>query len=161
VIRSGLGCHVGCRSATGTRDEDGSAIVEFVWLGWLLLIPLVYLIVTFFELQQSSYGVTQAARSAGRAYILSPDRQTAERRAFEAAQVALRDQGLELRPGELTIVCKPTPDSCLRSNSSVDVRIGLRVPLPLAPAFGGSPAASVSVAASHTEPFGTYREARQ
>jgi hypothetical protein len=134
--------------------------VEFIWLGWLLLIPLVYLIVTFFEVQQSSYGVTQAARSAGRAYILSPDRETAERHAFEAAQVALRDQGLELRPGDLTIVCKPTPDSCLRPNSSVEVRIGLRVPLPFAPAFGGTPAAYVSVAASHTEPFGAYREAR-
>jgi Flp pilus assembly protein TadG len=142
------------------RADAGSAVVEFVWLGWLLLIPLVYLIVTFFEVQQSAYGVTQAARSAGRAYILAPDRATAERRAYEAARIALADQDVDLRRAELTIVCLPTPDSCLRPNSSVEIRIALQVPLPLAPALGESPAASVSVAASHTEPFGTYREAR-
>lgn len=144
---------------TRRRDEAGSAIVELVWLGWLLLIPLAYLIVTFFEVQEASYGVTEAARSAGRAYILSPDRATAEARAFEAARVALRDQQVELHSGDLTVVCRPTPTSCLRPDSTVEIRIRLSVPLPLAPSFGGSPAASVSVSASHTEPFGTFREA--
>jgi Flp pilus assembly protein TadG len=144
---------------TRRRDEAGSAIVELVWLGWLLLIPLAYLIVTFFEVQEASYGVTEAARSAGRAYTLSPDRGTAEARAFEAARVALRDQQVELGSGELTVICRPTPMSCLQPNSTVEIRITLAVPLPLAPSIGGAPAASVSVSASHTEPFGTFREA--
>jgi hypothetical protein len=144
---------------TRRRDQVGSAVVELVWLCWLLLIPLVYLVVTFFEVQEASYGVTEAARSAGRAYILSPDRATARERAFEAARVALADQHVGLRRGELSVVCRPTPASCLRPGSTVEVRIRLSVPLPLAPSFGGSPAASVSVAASHTEPFGTFREA--
>jgi hypothetical protein len=144
---------------TRRRDQAGSAIVELVWLCWLLLIPLVYLIVTFFEVQEASYGVTEAARSAGRAYILSPDLATAQARAFEAARVALADQQVDLRRGELTVVCRPTPMSCLRPGSTVEIRIRLSVPLPLAPSLGGSPAASVSVSASHTEPFGTFREA--
>jgi Flp pilus assembly protein TadG len=144
---------------TRRRGEDGSAVVELVWLGWLLLIPLVYLIITFFEVQEASYGVTQAARSAGRAYILSPDPVTAQARAFEAARVALRDQNVGLRAGELTVVCHPSPASCLRPNSTVEVRVRVSVPLPLAPRFGGSASASVSVSASHTEPFGMFREA--
>jgi Flp pilus assembly protein TadG len=144
---------------TGRRGEDGSAVVELVWLGWLLLIPLVYLIITFFQVQEASYGVTQAARSAGRAYILSPNPVTAQARALEAARVALRDQHVGLRAGDLTVVCRPSPDSCLRPDSTVEVRIAISVPLPLAPTVGGSPAASVAVSASHTEPFGTFREA--
>lgn len=141
------------------RDQAGSAVIEFVWLGWLLLIPLVYLIVTFFHVQQASYGATEAARSAGRAFTLSPDLVTAERRAYAAAGVALADEGVALHPGDLTILCHPTPDSCLRPGSTVEVSVRLRVGLPLAPSFGGGPAASVAVSASHTEPFGTFREA--
>ena len=50
--------------------ERGSALVEFTWIGLLLLLPLVYVIVTVFTVQRSAYGATEAARSAGRAFIL-------------------------------------------------------------------------------------------
>lgn len=140
------------------RDERGSAMVELVWLGLLVMVPLVYLISTIFTVQQSSYGVTEAARAAGRAYTLAPDVATAEQRAYDAARVALDDQGVELNPGDLVISCAPTPTSCLRPGSIVEVVVTVQVALPLAPSLFGRPAASVAVSASHAEPFGTFRE---
>ncbi len=145
----------------GRRGSDqGSALVELTWLGLLLMVPLVYVIVSIITVQRSAFGATEAARAAGRAYILAPDVGSARVRAFEAARVAMHDQGVELAPSDLMIVCRPTPESCLQPGSTVEVRIDLEVGLPLVPAIFGESAASVSVDASHREPFGDYREAR-
>ncbi len=139
--------------------EAGSALVELTWLALLLLIPLVYVVISIVTVQRSAFGATEATRAAGRAYVLAPDVATAEMRAYQAAQVAMRDQGVELAPGDLVVSCQPTPESCLQPGSTVEVRIGLQVRLPLAPALFGRPAASVSVEARHVEPYGVYREA--
>lgn len=146
------------RPSRRSKGEGGSALVEFTWLGLLLLVPLVYVIITLLTVQRSAYGVTEAARSAGRAYLLSPDVETAELRAVEAARVALADQDVELPDGAVRVTCQPTPDSCLRPGSSVTVQIDLDVALPLVPTVYGRLPASVAVSASHTEPFGTFRE---
>lgn len=141
------------------RDEAGSAIVEVTWLGLLFLIPLVYVVVSVFTVQRNGYGATEAARSAARAFILSPDVATARARAHAAAELAMRDQGIDLAADELDIRCLPEPTSCLQPGSSVEVRLDLTVRLPLAPTLGQRPVASIAVHASHTEPYGTYREA--
>lgn len=143
-----------------SRDDRGSALVELTWLGLLLMIPLVYVIVSIVTVQRSAYGATEAARAAGRAFILAPDVATAQERAFDVAQVAMADQGVALAPADLVVVCRPTPSSCLQPGSSVEVRIDLEVALPAVPAIFGRSAGSVSVDASHREPFGDYREAR-
>ena len=146
------------RHAAAELGERGSALVELTWLGLLLMIPLVYVIVSIVTVQRSAYGSTEAARSAGRAFILSPDVATGRQRAYTAAAVALRDQGVDLSPEDVAIVCRPTSDSCLQPGSSVEVRLHLQVALPLVPSFAGRSPASVAVDASHVEPYGVYRE---
>jgi Flp pilus assembly protein TadG len=141
------------------RDQAGSAIVEVTWLALLLMIPLVYVVLTFATVQRSAYGATEAARAAGRAYILAPDVVTAGRRAFGVAQVAMRDQGVSLHSGEMSVVCHPTMDACLQPGSTVEIRIELDVALPLTPGVAGGSVASIAVHAAHVEPFGVYREA--
>ena len=69
-------------------DERGSAVLEFHFLGILLLVPLVYVLLAVLDVQRTSYGVTQAAREAARVYAATGDRARAE----FAAQVALDDQ---------------------------------------------------------------------
>ncbi len=140
------------------RGEQGSAMVELVWLGLLLFIPLVYVIISVITLQRSAYGATEAARAAGRAYVLAPDVATAQQRALSAARLAMADQGVDLAPGDLVIECAPAPESCLQPGSTVEVRIELDVALPLVPSVGSDAVASIAVSASHVEPFGVYRE---
>jgi Flp pilus assembly protein TadG len=139
-------------------DERGSAIVELTWLGLLLLVPLVYVIVTVFTVQRSAYGASEAVRAAARAYVLSPDVATANTRAIDAAQLSMRDQGVQLDADDVVIRCEPSPLACLTAGSSVVVAIALDVRLPLAPSVLGQSTAAISVRASHTERYSSFRE---
>jgi hypothetical protein len=142
------------------RLERGSALVEVTWLTILLLVPLVYLLLSVFEVQRAAFAVTTASRAAGRAFVLAPDASTGRSRAVQAAGVALRDQGLTLTRTELGIGCEPEPRSCLQPGSVVVVSLGLDVALPLAPSFFGDQTPSIRVSSSHRAPYGTFREAR-
>lgn len=75
------------------RGDAGAAVVEFVVLGVLLLVPLMYLALAVSAVQRGVYGVTQAAREAGRAYATGTA-DTAAARARYAAELAVTDQGL-------------------------------------------------------------------
>lgn len=141
------------------QAQLGTALIELTWLGLLLMIPLVYMIITVVTVQRSAFGATEAVRAAGRAYILAPDIATARQRAFQAAEIAMHDQGVELTGSELVISCQPTPDSCLQPGSSVEVRLRTRVALPFAPGFGAGSRPSIAVSAFHVEPYGVFREA--
>ena len=50
-------------------DEGGTAVIEFVWLAILMLVPLIYLVLCLARLQAGSYAVTQAARESARAFV--------------------------------------------------------------------------------------------
>lgn len=76
------------------RGDEGRAMIEFVFLAVLVMVPLLYLVVAVFELERNVFAVTQAAREAGRAYATADDAASAEDRARYAAALALRDQGL-------------------------------------------------------------------
>ena len=143
------------------RDQRGTALVEVTWLSILLLVPLVYVVLAVFEVQRSAFAVNAATRAAGRAYTLAPvggARATARARA--AAAVALRDQGLDLRDGQLALTCDPDPRDCLSPGSVVRVRMALPVALPLMPAALGGNTPSVRVEAEQSVPYGTFREDR-
>jgi Flp pilus assembly protein TadG len=142
------------------RDERGSAVLEFSWLAILLMVPLIYVMLAVFDVQRASYGATAATRAAGRAFIIVPDgvsEDEARARAFAAAQVAMKDQGMELAENQLSITCSP---ACLQPGSTVTVTLDTEVRLPLIPdALGGEPPA-VHISASHTESYGDYRQAK-
>lgn len=132
--------------------------MEMVWLALILLVPLVYILFTLVVVQRSAYGVTEAARAAGRAYVLSPDPSTGRARAVAAARVAMRDQGISLPASDVRIICHPTPNACLRPGSTVEVVIRYDAPLPVLPRFLGHHPATITLSGRHVEPYGSYRE---
>jgi hypothetical protein len=142
----------------GAHDEDGSALVEFVWLGMLLLVPLVYVLIAVFDVQRGAFGVAAASRAAGRAYALADTDADGESRARRAAAVALADQGLDGHPFDLVISCQPGPPPCHARGQTIVVRVGSRVTLPLAPPALGGDAPTFAVHAEHRVPIGRYRE---
>lgn len=142
------------------RDQRGTAIVEFVWLAILLLVPLLYIVLAVFETQRASYAASAAARSATRAYVTSPDQATGASRARAAAALAFRDQGVEAGGFELVLTCRPDPTACLTPGSVVIAEVRSAVALPLMPAALGGDTPSIRVDAVHRSPYGTFREAR-
>ena len=71
--------------------ERGTAVVEFVYLAVLLMVPIIYLMIGLFDVQRASFAVTEAARQAGRTYVTSG---CDAARAQRAADLALADQGV-------------------------------------------------------------------
>ncbi len=127
-----LGLHLR-RQLQGT--ESGRAIVEFVFLGTLLLVPLVYLIMTLAQVQAAAYGATAAAREAGRAFTTASTELQGMPRARAAAQVAFTDFGFTDQEASVVIVCDGSP--CLRPDARITATSTIQVRLPFVPAFVG------------------------
>ncbi|MEP6814943.1 MAG: hypothetical protein ABI873_05285 [Marmoricola sp.] len=148
------------RERSRSREESGTAIIEFVWLAILLLVPLVYVVLAVFDTQRTAYATSTAARSAGRAFITSPDEAGAFARARAAARLAFADQGIEGAPMRLVIRCSPHPANCLSPGSVVVAEVHSSVALPLMPDALGGNAPRIRVQAVNQSPYGTFREDR-
>ena len=134
--------------------DDGNALVEFSYLAVLLMIPLVYVLLTVFQVQRAAFGVTEAARQAGRAYATATDEAQGRARARVAADLALQDQGLVLCPS-----CLAPPTGQLVPGGTVRVRVEHRVVLPLLGGlFRGAVPPSIPVRATHVEVVDRFRD---
>lgn len=140
------------------RDEQGSALVELTWLGLLLLVPLVYVVLSVFEVQRGAFAVTAASRAAARAYALAETDAAGEREARAVARRALADQGIADAPLDLEVRCRPDPRACHSGTSVITVTIRSGVELPLLPSMLGGGAPSFRLDATHSVPVGQFQE---
>lgn len=141
------------------RDDQGSALVELTWLAIILLVPLIWIIMSVFEVQQGAFATSAAARAAGRAYALAPDDATGEERARAVVRQVLEDQGAPGQQARVFITCDAPGGNCHVGTAVITVRVDSGVDLPFFPAIFtelGSP--SFSLDASHTVPIGQYVE---
>lgn len=139
-------------------DQRGSGLVEIVWMSIVLLLPLLWVVLSVFEVQRGSFGVSGAARSAARAYALAPNDPVGEIRAAAVARQALADQGLTDVPLRVTVTCTPFPRDCHSGTSVITVRVDSSVTLPLLPDVLGSGAPTFWLSADHSVPIGRYQE---
>ncbi|MHB1173242.1 MAG: hypothetical protein ACYCZY_12295 [Lacisediminihabitans sp.] len=114
-------------------DEDGSASLEFITAGMILLLPLVYLVLTMAAIQAGALAVEGAARQAVRVFVQAGSVAEAESRAARAIEFGLADYGLDAADAEVSILCSPRPSDCLSRLGTVTVRVGVSVRLPLVP----------------------------
>ncbi|MDQ1536780.1 MAG: hypothetical protein QOE58_1173 [Actinomycetota bacterium] len=134
--------------AAGPDAQTGSAVVEFVFLAVLMMVPLFYLVMVMARLQAGAYGVSAASREAGRAYVTAKVPAQAEARAKSAARLAFADQGFEPQETRLETSCDGTP--CWRPAGRITVTATVSVPLPLVPEFfAGIVPMRVPVSATH------------
>lgn len=114
--------------------ETGSAVVEFTFLGLLLLVPVVYLVLTVGQLQGGSFAVVGAADQAAKVYADAQTVEQADLRARQAAMLAVSDFGFSDEQVLIDIACE---GECLAPASSVTVVVELQVDLPLIPTMPG------------------------
>ena len=137
--------------------ERGSALVEFVFLAVLMMVPLIYLVMVLARLQAGSYAASAAVREAGRAYVTAQHQQDAGPRAEAAARIAFEDQGFR-DEGVLRMSCDGDP--CLRPDARITMQATVTVPLPLVPAFARDVVPlEVPVTASHVAVVDRFRGA--
>jgi hypothetical protein len=119
-------------------SEDGSALVEFVFIALVVFVPLVYIVAGFSAVQRGVFASTAAAREAGRAMGTAPDPVTGQERALRAAQLAVEDQSIEAT--DLRLAYAPAGADCSAAGGyaptlipgeefSVCVTVTVRIPL--------------------------------
>ena len=145
--------------SSAASDDSGNAVLEFVFLAVLLMIPLVYVLLTVFAVQRAAYAVSSASREAGRVFVAAQDAALGRQRAERATAIVLRDSGLTAQPGSLDLACSAQP--CLTPGATVTVVLTYLVELPLAPPFlAEALPVSVPVTGNHVEVVDRFRAVR-
>ncbi len=139
-------------------EEDGSAALEFITAGTILLVPLVYLVLAMSALQAGAFAVEGAARQAARVYVQAPDEAAARAGALRAVQVGLDDYGIAGDGAAVSIDCGA--GGCLARRSTVSVTVRIRVALPMIPdLLSLRSAASIPMEAVATQTVSRFRRA--
>lgn len=146
------GAEAGC--APSENGEQGSAVVEFIFLAVLLMIPIVYLILTVGQVQAGAYAVVGAADQAAKVYVLSSDTSSAGQAAEQAVQLAMEDMGFDAANATLTITCD---GGCLTAGAKVHTRVELRIELPVVGAVPGVTATAATVHATASQKVGRFK----
>lgn len=121
-------------------DDRGGAIVEFLGIAVLALIPLTYLIISLAQVQAATYAAESIARSASRTVVStgidSIDHGTPALVAYEAGveqahgSALLIAEDFGVTPPDLALSCE---GECLAPGSEILAHVRIDVPLPGVP----------------------------
>ncbi|NYI42846.1 hypothetical protein [Demequina lutea] len=142
--------------------DEGAAIVEFIALSLLLLVPLLYLVVTLSRIQAGAFAAEGAAHEAARAAVVTgvasrehgSSRETAmaagASRAEAAVALVADDFRFDSDDASLALSCE---GPCLEPGGNVDAEVTVVVALPGIPGFlTGALPLSVDVVGSARAP---------
>lgn len=114
-------------------DDAGSAALEFILVGLLLLVPLVYLIVTMGLIQGQSLGAEAGARHIARAVSAASGTAAAHDAADRIARSVVDEYGLDADVVQVSMQCRPAGATCPQAGATVIVTVRTTVALPLVP----------------------------
>lgn len=117
----------------GDDPERGSAALEFIVVGMLLLVPLVYLVVALGLVQGQSLGAEAGARHVARAISTASDSEDADARAGLVLDSVVREYGIDADDVSLTMQCRPAGATCPDAGATLVVTLRTSVALPLVP----------------------------
>lgn len=130
-------------------SERGSASLEFLTVGMILLVPLVYLVLAVAAIQAGALAVEGAARQAARVAVMAGDQASADAAVDRVVRVALADYAVEAAAASVTVDCDV---DCAEPGSRVHVTVTARITLPLVPdLLSLDRVGSVPIAASATQ----------
>lgn len=127
------------RSSPSADDPDdaGSASLEFILVGLLLLVPFVYLVVALGTIQGQALGAEAGARHAARAISTASDAHDARARAEVIVRSVVDEYGIDRESVDIDISCGSASASCPDAGETIVVTLRTRVRLPLIPSVLG------------------------
>ncbi|MFS0714796.1 TadE family protein [Microbacterium sp. 2P01SA-2] len=118
------------------RNDDGSASLEFLTAGLILLVPVVYLIVSLGIVQSYTFAAQAAARHVARAIATATDATHAETRADAITRAIAGEYGMTPEEFALSVECSGT-GPCPQAGQIVRVTVITDAVLPLVPPVFG------------------------
>jgi len=132
--------------------ERGSAALEFILVGLLLLAPLVYLVVALGLIQEHALGAEAGARHIARTLSTASGVEEGRERADRVLQAVVEEYGMDAASVDLSLTCAPAGRACPDAGATLVVTLRTRAPLPLIPPVLGLDAiASIPVEASSVQ----------
>lgn len=116
-------------------SERGSAALEFIGVGVVLLIPLVYLMLALGAIQHQTLGAEAAARHTARAVSQASSVANAQTRSAAVLASVIEEYGMNENAVKVKLSCS-TP-RCPAAGATVRVVVTTEVTLPFAPAIFG------------------------
>ncbi|WP_207226194.1 hypothetical protein [Microterricola gilva] len=107
--------------------------MEFLTVGMILLVPLVYLVLVMSALQAGALAAEGAAKQAVRVFVQAESDAAGQSAAARALAVTLDDYGLAESESELVIDCSAGARGCLARGETVTVHVRISVGLPFVP----------------------------
>lgn len=137
-------------------DDEGSASLEFITVGLIMLVPLVYLIIALGTIQSQALGVETGARQIARTIASAPDTATADLRANRVLDAIVTEYGIDPARVAVDVRCTSV-GPCPAAGATVSVTVTTEVALPLVPpVFGLDRAARVPVTATGVQKVSRY-----
>ncbi len=150
------------RRRSDRAGDDGAAIVEFIALSLLLLVPLTYVVVALSRIQAGAFAAEGAAHEAARTAVVTgvasrehgASREVAmaagASRADAAVLLVADDFGFDSDAASLAVTCE---GPCLEPGGNLGAKVTIVVALPGIPGFvSGAIPLSVDVVASARAP---------
>lgn len=109
--------------------EEGNALVEFIMLGTLLMIPTLYFLLSVFSLQSAAFAASNASSQALQYLQQVPEGQASSQVAAQVAQLAGQDFGIPAEDISTRLICAA---SCARGER-MEVQVTVTAHLPLIP----------------------------
>lgn len=118
-------------------NDEGSAALEFITVGVILLVPLAYLIITLGTVQQAMLGAEAAARHTARVIGQAENATDAADRGDAVLASVIDEYDLNAADVDVSVTCTPAGAECPRPGATVVVTVSTRVSLPFVPEIFG------------------------
>ena len=127
------------------HPEQGSALVEFIGLGALLMVPTVYFLLSVFSMQSAAFAASNASAHALQVIQFLPPEQRNQSAVQAIAALTASDFGLGAETITATLSCEDVCAASERMTVNVTVEVGLPlVPWPGAPTLATMTSQAVS-----------------
>ncbi|MCR2763526.1 TadE family protein [Microbacterium sp. zg.B48] len=142
-----------------SENERGSAALEFILVGVVLLVPLVYLVVSLGLIQGQALGAEAGARHIARALSVAEDADAARAGADRILSSVVDEYGLDPESVRVALECRPAGATCPEAGATLVVTLTTTVTLPLVPpVLGLDRFAAVPVQASAVQKVSRFWE---
>ncbi|WP_417510533.1 TadE family protein [Microbacterium sp.] len=119
------------------KNDEGSAALEFITIGVVLLVPLAYLVLTLGAVQETMLGAEAAARHTARVIGQAENADAAAHSGDAVLSSVIDEYGMNAENVGVSVTCTPAGAACPAAGSTVIVKVETYVSLPFVPPIFG------------------------